>query len=114
MNKKRQQTRRLMSEETLDDNGALIATPRKPLRWLSHRPRVSKSHVHAATKPLRLKPYKFTFVHNLKEADYAARIRYWNWFCESVCNIVIGPFLNYYTDEAWLYLNGHANTQNGI
>ena len=67
LNKKRQQTRRLMSEETLDDNGALIATPRRPLRWLSHQPRVSKSHVHAATKSRRLKPCRFTFVHNLKK-----------------------------------------------
>jgi hypothetical protein len=112
LNKKRQQTRHLMSEETLDDNGALIATQRKPLRWLSHQPNVSKSHVHAATKSLRLKPYKFTFVHNFKEADHAARVRFCNWFCEAVCNVVLGPFLSYYTVDAWLYLNGHANTQN--
>jgi hypothetical protein len=108
----RQQTRRPMSEETLDDNGALIATPRKPLRWLSHQISVSKSHVHAAIKSLRLKPYKFTFVHNLKEADHAARVRFCDWFCEAVCKVVLRPFLNYCADEAWLYLNGHANTQN--
>jgi len=112
LNKKRQQTRHLMSEETLDDNGALIATQRKPLRRLSHQPNVSKSHVQAAIKSLRLKPYKFTFVHNLKEADHAAKVRFCNWFCEAVCNVVLGPFLNYCTDEAWLYLNGRANTQN--
>jgi hypothetical protein len=112
LHKKRQQTWRLMSEETLDDNGALNATPRKTLRWLSHQPSVSKSHVYPATKSLRWKPYKFTFVHNLKEANRAARVRFCSWFCEAVCNVVLGPFLNYCTDEAWLCLNDYASTQN--
>jgi hypothetical protein len=105
LNKKRQQTRRLMSEESLDDSGALIAIPLKPLRWLSHQHSVLKSYVHAATKSLRVKPYKFAFVHNLKEADHAARVRFCSWFCEAVYNVVLGPFLDYCTDEAWLYLN---------
>jgi hypothetical protein len=112
LNKKRKQTWHVLSEKTLDDTGLLIPSPRKPLRRLSHKPGVSKSFVHAATKLLLLQPDKFTVEQNLKETDRAARERCCTWFCKAVCNVVLGPFLTYFTNEAWFYLNGHVNTQN--
>jgi hypothetical protein len=45
---------------------------------------VSKSSVHRATKLLRLKPYNFTVVQELQEADCVARVHFYNWFCEAV------------------------------
>ena len=57
MDKKRKRTRRVLSEETLDDIGArLEACPKMSLKQLSHETGVSKSSVHIATKLLHLKP----------------------------------------------------------
>ena len=65
LNKKQQQTPRVLSKETLNNDGArLEASARTSVTRLSQRSGVSKSSVQAATKLLRLKPYKFTVVRN--------------------------------------------------
>jgi hypothetical protein len=57
MDKKRKRTRRVLSEETLDNIGArLEACPKISLKQLSHETGVSKSSVHIATKLLHMKP----------------------------------------------------------
>ena len=71
---------------------------------------VSKSSVHAATKLLHLKPYKFTPVLQLHKAEHAVRVQMCNRFCEAVCNGVINQLPTYLTDDTWFYFNGHVNT----
>lgn len=73
---------------------------------------VSKSSVHTATKLLHSKTYKFTIVQNLLEAGHALRTRFCNWFFVAVCSGEVNPLLIYFTEQAWLHLNGHINTRN--
>jgi hypothetical protein len=65
--------------------------------------------LHAATKLLGLKSHKFTFVHNLQEADGVARVGFCNWFCESVCSGEVDLLLNYLTAKSRSYSEGHVS-----
>lgn len=48
-----------------------------------------------------------------QDADWPGRVCYvFHWLCEAVYSGEFSPLQNYFTDEAWLYFNGHKNTQN--
>jgi hypothetical protein len=53
---------------------------------LSHDTCVLNPSVPPSTRLFRSKTHTFTAVQNPQEADYAARVRFCNWFCEAVCN----------------------------
>jgi hypothetical protein len=44
-------------------------------------------------------PYKITIVHELKQPDYAARIRFCNWLLQNVHSVIVDPQLLFMTDE---------------
>ena len=57
----------------LDKIGAsLERTPTKSIPKLVQRVGISESSAHRATKLLKLKPYKCTSVHSLKQGDPAS------------------------------------------
>jgi hypothetical protein len=51
-------------------------------------------------------------VHELKQPDYAARIRFCNWLLQNVHDGIVGPQLQFMTDQAWFHVNGHVSAQN--
>ena len=78
-NKKKKQNRKrtVLTKETLGEIGAsLERTPTKSIPKLAQQVGLSESSAHRATKLLKLKPYKCTSVHSLKQGDpvsWAAR-----------------------------------------
>jgi len=54
---------------------------RKSLRRLSQETGISQGYVQAATKLLRLKPYKYTVKRNLQKANCAATVWFIDWKC---------------------------------
>jgi hypothetical protein len=90
----------------------LLRSPRKFLRRLSQECGTSKTSCHRATKQLKLLPSRFQSVHQLQERDKGARIQYCHWFRRFVregINVLDNVF---FSDEAWLHLNGYINSQN--
>ena len=71
---------------------------------------ISESSAHRATKLLKLKPYKCTSVHSLKQGDPVSRMHYCEWFHSSVNDGLIDPQLLFFSDEACYHLNGRVNT----
>jgi hypothetical protein len=63
----------------LDDTGArLEISSRKSLKRLVQKAGVLRTSAQRATKFLKLRPYKTTIVHALKEHDLVARINFNN------------------------------------
>jgi transposase len=107
--KRHKHWRRMLTKEKLDDIGARFEhTPRKSLKRLTQETGVSKSSARTATQLLKLWPYKTTIIHALQPHDPASRVRFCNWFLQSV----IDPQLTFFSDEAWFHLQGYINTQN--
>jgi hypothetical protein len=48
-------------------------------------------------------------VHELKQPDYAARIRFCNWLLQNVHDGIVDPQLLFMTHEAWFHVGGHVN-----
>ena len=68
--KRRNRKRTVLTEETLDEIcSSLERTPTKPIPKLAQHVVISESSSHRATKLLKLKPYKCTSVHSLKQGD---------------------------------------------
>jgi hypothetical protein len=51
-------------------------------------------------------------VQQLKQPDYAARIRCYNWQLQNVHDGIVAPQLLFMTDEAWYHVSGHVSAQN--
>jgi hypothetical protein len=51
-------------------------------------------------------------VHALKEHDPVRRIRFCDWFLQSVLDGEVDPQLVFFSDEAWFSLRGKMNSQN--
>lgn len=64
----------LFQENTPDTRVRSEAFPRKYVRRFSQETGISKSILQAATKLLRLKPYKFTVMQNLQRTYCATRV----------------------------------------
>ena len=91
---------KFLSKEILDNTGARSEAPtRQSFRRLSQQTGVPMSSVKAATKLLRLKPYKFTAVLKLQDADCVATVQFCKWFCETVCSGEVNTLLTYFTDD---------------
>ena len=72
-NKKRNRKRTVSAEEMLDEIGAsLERTPTKFIPKLAQQVGISESSAHRATKLLKLKPYKCTSAHSLKQVDISS------------------------------------------
>lgn len=113
LNKKSRRRRTVLTEEKLDEIGALLErTPTKSLSRLAVQANVSLSSAHKATKLLKAKPYKSTPAQHLRGPDSFARVRYCNWLLQSVHDGYVDPELLFYSDEAWLHLSGYVNSQN--
>ena len=75
-NKKRNRKLTVLTEETDEIGASLECTPIKFIPKLAQQVGISESSAHRATKLLKLKPYKCTSVHSLKQGDpvsWAAR-----------------------------------------
>ena len=84
-NKKLNRKRTVLTEETLHEIGAsLQRTPRKSIPKLTQQVGISEFSVHRATKLLKLKLYKCTSVHSLKQGHPVSRMHYCEWFHSSV------------------------------
>ncbi|PNF37420.1 hypothetical protein B7P43_G16027 [Cryptotermes secundus] len=111
--KKKQSKRTVLTEEKVKDIQArLQISPRKSLRRLAQETGVSLGSARTATKLIKFRPYKVTVVHELKEPDHAARIRFCNWLLQNVHDGIVDPQLLFMTDEAWFHVGGHVNAQN--
>ena len=74
-NRKRNRKRTVLTEETLDEICASVGrTPTKSIPELAQEVGISESFAHTATKLLKLKPYKCTSVHSLKQGDQVSQI----------------------------------------
>ena len=92
--KTRNRKRAVLTEETLDEIGAsLERTPTKSIPKLAQQVGISESSAHRATKSLKLKPYKCTSVHSLKQGEPVSRMHYCEWFHSSVNGGLIDPQL---------------------
>jgi hypothetical protein len=72
----------LMEEKVRDIAARLRISPRISLRRLAQETGVSLGSAFTATKLIKFRPYKITVVHELKQPDYAARIRLCNWLMQ--------------------------------
>lgn len=109
----RKRERHVLTVEKLEDiRVRLEISPRKSLKRLAQETDISKGSAHKATRLLKFRPYKQLFVQELKQADFAARIRFCNWFLGSVHDGNLDPQLMFMSDEAWFHLSGHVNSQN--
>jgi hypothetical protein len=73
--------------------------------------RVSKSHTQT-TELLYLKPYTYTVVQNLQDADCVLRLWFCYFFCEAVCSDEVKALLSYFANEALFYVSSHVNIEN--
>jgi hypothetical protein len=74
-----------------DIEGRLQISPQKSLRHLAQETGVSLGSPFTATKLIKFRLYKITVVPELKQPDYAAKIRFCNWLLQNVHN---GIFIN--------------------
>jgi hypothetical protein len=75
----------VLTEEKLNDIGwRLENSPRKSLWRLAERSGVSVVGAWTATKLLDIRPYKITFVPEIKPVDYQERVSYCNRFINYV------------------------------
>jgi hypothetical protein len=94
--KKKKHKPRLLTEEKLGD--------------IAQETGVSKCSARMATQLLKLRPYKTTVIHALQLRDSASRVRFCNWFLQSVIEDEINAQLTFFSDEAWFHLQGYMNT----
>lgn len=86
--------RHVLTEDKLNNIGPqLEASPRMSKCLLALRCGISRSTLHAATKLLKLWPYRMTVLYSLLPSDYEARHWYWKHFQQSVSNGLLYPEL---------------------
>jgi hypothetical protein len=91
---------RVLTEEKLGDIvRRLENSPRKSLRRLALQSDVSVGSAWIATKPLHIRPYKITFVPEIKAMDYEKRVRFCNWYSNDVHVGLLDPKLTFFTDR---------------
>lgn len=61
----------------------------------------------------QLRLCKATVVHAWKEHDPIARIRFGNWFLQSVNDGEVHPVIVFFSNEGWFSLRGEVNSKNG-
>ena len=72
-NKKQNRKHTVLTEETFGEIGAsLERTPTKSIPKLAQQVGISESSAHRAIKLLKLKPYKCTSAHSLKQGDISS------------------------------------------
>jgi hypothetical protein len=109
---KQKHKRRVLTEEKLHDTGARLEhTPRKSLNRPAQETGVSKCGARAETQLMKLRSYKPTLIHALQPRDTASRVNFCIWFLQSVVEGEIDPQLTFFSDEAWLHLQGYISTQ---
>jgi hypothetical protein len=82
------------------------------LRCLAQETGVSLGSASTASKLIKFCPYKIPVVHELKQPDFAARIRFCNWLLQNVHDGIVDPQLLFMTDEAWFHVSGRVSVQN--
>jgi hypothetical protein len=103
----------VFTDERLDDiGGRLEHTPRKSLQRLAQETGMSKCSARTSTQLLKLRRYKTTVIHTLQPRNSASRVRFYNWFLQSVAVGEIDLQLTSFSDEAWFHLQGYINAQN--
>ena len=95
-NKKRNLKHTDLTEETDEIGASLECTPTKSIPKLAQQVGISESSAHRAIKLLKLKPYKCTSVHSLKQGDPVSRMHYCEWFHSSVNYCSIDPQLLFF------------------
>ncbi|PSN43456.1 hypothetical protein C0J52_23082, partial [Blattella germanica] len=80
-------------------------SPHKSLSKLAQQVGVSVSSVWNATKLLKFKPYKIGRVHELLKTDYEQRLRFCNWYLQSMNDGRLDPQMLFCTDAAWFHLS---------
>jgi hypothetical protein len=113
LDKKYTRQNTVLTEETLDEIGALIRTfASQILARLAQQAQVLKTTAWRETKNLHLWPYKITQVQVTEGGDYGRRMHFCNWFLQAVHDRVLDPKLNIFHCEAWFHLSGYINAQN--
>ena len=105
----------ILTDNKLDEiSDIMLRSPTKSMRKLAQETGISARTAHkAVTKELNLYPYKFTVVHELKDADYEKRLFYCEWFQRFINRHGIEVLdETFFTDEAWFNLSGYVNSQN--
>jgi hypothetical protein len=103
LNKMRQQTWCVLSEQTIDDVTAWLETSPWDLQDSYHRKLVCQSHLYMQPQPHNYFTWNHTNLQPCKkfhEAGCVITIQFCNWLCEAVCSGEADPLLNYFTDEA--------------
>lgn len=113
-NRKRRQTYTALTKRKLAEVARVLEqSPQTSLTKLRQRCGLSYGSAHRATRKLKMRPYRFQVVHQLKEPDHVARVQYCRWFrrfVEEEGTQVFDKF--FFSDEAWFHLDGQVNAQN--
>jgi hypothetical protein len=104
---------KICAEEELNRTGATFETPsRKSLAQLPQHICMSGSTALNAAKLLHLHKNKTTMVYNLYDTDEEARLNFVNLYLHKLDAGEIDPTFIMSSNETWLYLTGHMNSQN--
>jgi hypothetical protein len=110
--KKPKHEHQVLTEEKLDDIGSrLDHTPRKSLKHLAQVTGVSESSERWTTQLLKCRPYKTTLFYTLQLHDSASRVHFCRWFLQSIIKGGINLQFAFFSDEAWVHLQGYINMQ---
>jgi transposase len=103
----------MTEEKLLEIYEHYMRDPSLSLRKVAQIVDVSVSSVYTALhQHLFLRSYKITQVHQLLPADYEARLLFSNWLTNTVENQPDFLELCFFSDEAWIHLDGNVNSQN--
>ena len=102
----------LVPQRSVDVRERLLRSPHKSLRRLSQETGYSLTMCQRAAKHAKLRQYRMTAVHELKEPDKIKRVRYCNWLLHVVERDPDILKVTWFTDEAWFHLSGYVNSQN--
>lgn len=91
---------------------AFSTSPHCSLRRVSQQTGTSLKSTHRATKMLNLHPYRVSVLQELKVTDCRKRIEFCKWLLH-LSRDNVGVFNNFFfSDEAWVQLDGYINSQN--
>ncbi|PNF32668.1 hypothetical protein B7P43_G13122 [Cryptotermes secundus] len=106
---KKQSKKIVLTEEKIRAIEAQIQiSPRKPLRRLAQKTGVSLGSAFTGTNLIKFCLYKITVVHELKQPDYAAKIRFCKWLLQNVHVGIVDAQLLFMTDDVWFHVSGHV------
>ncbi len=90
----------------------IATTPRLSVRKLAARVHSSRTSVHRTLRALHLHPYRISSRQELKPPDYGKRLRFCQWFQRFTHSGMGALDRTFFTDEAWVHLDGYVNAQN--